>query len=201
MTNTLKKSFIKTLSDSILQQSSKIEVHYKKISDVKKESQIKLDEDTFFEFSCTASKDKDELCLELSEIGALCPFIYQKKLSLDDMISKHKAFRTCNDVQEVKEHIDRLFNQKGKIKLSKNNNEDNKSVILTLKVSLFAKEDDIFIELNQLMTTEKNETLEELYKIEKNSDKVFKNLKKYMEDNGLRDALKKFNDLLKENLV
>ena len=201
MTNTLKKSFIKTLSDSIHQQSSKIEVHYKKISDVKKESQIKLDEDTFFEFSCTASNEKDELCLELSEIGALCPFIYQKKLSLDDMISKHKAFRTCNDVQEVKEHIDRLFNQKGKIKLSKNNNEDNKSVILTLKVSLFAKEDDIFIELNQLMTTEKNETLEELYKIEKNSDKVFKNLKKYMEDNGLRDALKKFNDLLKENLV
>ena len=201
MTNTLKKSFIKTLSDSILQQSSKIEVHYKKISDVKKESQIKLDEDTFFEFSCTASNEKDELCLELSEIGALCPFIYQKKLSLDDMISKHKAFRTCNDVQEVKEHIDRLFNQKGKIKLSKNNNEGNKSVILTLKVSLFAKEDDIFIELNQLMTTEKNETLEELYKIENNSDKVFKNLKKYMEDNGLRDALKKFNDLLKENLV
>ena len=201
MTNTLKKSFIKTLSDSIHQQSSKIEVHYKKISDVKKESQIKLDEDTFFEFSCTASNEKDELCLELSEIGALCPFIYQKKLSLDDMISKHKAFRICNDVQEVKEHIDRLFNQKGKIKLSKNNNEDNKSVILTLKVSLFAKEDDIFIELNQLMTTEKNEILEELYKIEKNSDKVFKNLKKYMEDNGLRDALKKFNDLLKENLV
>ena len=69
MTNTLKKSFIKTLSDSILQQSSKIEDYNKKISDVKKESQIKLDEDTFFEFSWTASNEKDELCLELSEIS------------------------------------------------------------------------------------------------------------------------------------
>ena len=70
---------------------------------------------------------------------------------------------------------------------------------MNLKISLFTKEDDIFIELNQVMTTEKNETLEELYKIEKNSDKVFKNIKKYMENNDLRDALKKFYDLLEEN--
>ena len=126
-------------------------------------------------------------------------FHLSKKLRLNDMISKHKTFRTCNDILEVKEHIDRLFSQKGKIKLSKNNNKDYKSVILNLKISLFTKEDDIFIELNQVMTTEKNETLEELYKIEKNSDKVFKNIKKYMENNDLRDALKKFYDLLEEN--
>ena len=61
---------------------------------------------------------------------------------------------------------------------------------MNLKISLFSKEDDIFIELNQVMTIEKNETLEELYKIEKNSDKAFKNIKKYMEDNSLRDFLK-----------
>ena len=95
----------KTLSDSILKVTEKVEVHNKKISDVKKESQISFDEDTIFEFSCTASNEEDELCLRLSEIGAFSPFIYQKKLSLNDMVLKHKIFRTCDNIEEVKEHI------------------------------------------------------------------------------------------------
>ena len=69
---------------------------------------------------------------------------------------------------------------------------------MNLKLAFFVNEEDIFIELDKVMTTEKNETLEELYKIEKNSDKVFKNIKKYMENNGLKDALKIFNDLEKK---
>ena len=198
MKNKLNEGFLKTLSDSILKFTNKVKVYNKKISDVKKESQISLDEDTIFEFSCTASNEEDELCLQLSEIGILCPFIYQKKLSLKDMISKHKNFRTCNNVEEVKEHIDKLFNQNGKIWLTKNLNGDIESVIINIKIAFFADEENISIELDKVMTTEKNETLEDLYKIEKNADKVFKNIKKYMEKNGLRDALKIFNDLEKK---
>ena len=198
---------IKTLDDTIVKNQddnqdysqggaqednqNKSEVKCKKISEVEKKDRISLDEDTF-EFSCTL-KD-GYLYLTLSEIGALSPFIYQRKLSHDDFKKIHQVFISCEDVEEIKTHIDRLFEQ-NKICISGKNGED--SLVLNLKIAYFANKDERPIEVYKIMTDKKDETLEALYKIQKNDIKVFKDIKKSLETHGQRDALKIFNDLVK----
>ena len=188
---------IKTVHSTFLKDDKENDACYKKISEVKKEDQISIDEDTRFEFSCTSNKEKNELCIELSEIGALCPYIYQRKLNFDDMIDIHKIFRSCDNIKEVEEHINRLFKTPGKVCLSKSD-KDNESIFLNLKIFVFSSEEDRQIELFKVMTSEKDKTLENLYKIQKNGDKIFKNIRKYLEKNGLKDALKKLTDLEEE---
>ena len=68
---------------------------------------------------------------------------------------------------------------------------------MNIKITSLTNGDVIFIELVKVITNEKNEIVEVLYKIEKNEDKAFKNIKKYIENNVLRDALKIYNDLEK----
>ena len=69
---------------------------------------------------------------------------------------------------------------------------------MKIKINYFADEVEKPIEKYKIMTDNKDETLEELYKIQKHDQKVFKDIRKYMEDHGLNDALKKLNDLEKE---
>ena len=191
---------IKTVNSTFLKDDKENDACYKKISEVEKDAQISIDEDTIFEFSCTSSEEQNELCIELSEIGALCPYIYQRKLNLNDMINIHKVFKACDSIKEVETHINSLFKQGGKIYLSPNDpkKKDNDIIILHIKIAYFASEEEREIQLFKVMTSEKDKTLENLYKIQKNGDKVFKNIKKYMETNGLRDALKKLIDLEEE---
>lgn len=183
----------KSQGDKQENNQNKISVKYDKISDVDKKERISLDEYTTFKFSCTL-KD-NYIYLTLSEIGALCPFIYQSKLSHDDFNKVHQAFISCKDLEEIKWHIDRLFEQNRICIDGKNGND---SLKLKIKINYFADEVEKPIEKYKIMTDNKDETLEELYKIQKHDQKVFKDIRKYMEDHGLNDALKKLNDLEKE---
>ena len=106
-----------------------------KSSDVDKKKQIKLDDDTLFKFDCDV--EDDYLILKLSEIDALAPFIYIKKITLDELIEVHKVFKSCNNLNEVKEHIDKLFEMK-KIKLSQNKREE---IIFNFKIFYLSFED------------------------------------------------------------
>ena len=160
-------NLIKTVATIVDKNSNESEFKYIKVTDVNKDEQTSLDEDTVFKFSCHYINDEKLLCIELSEIGALCPFIYQRKLNLEDMKKIHKAFRACDNMEDVEKHINRLFKTDGKIWLTKNDNEDIESINLNLKILFMADEDDRVIELYKVMTSEKDKALEELYKNEK----------------------------------
>ena len=69
-----------------------------------------------------------------------------------------------------------------------------------MKIMNIAKLEDIKIDLKRLMTTDKDNILNELYKIQKNGDKVFKKFENYLKKNGLNDALNEFNKM-KKNLL
>ena len=85
-----------------------IKVTSEKKCDVPEEDQISLNEETIFRFSCTVEDDK-LLRFRLSEIGALCPFIYENSLSLEEMREENKAFNATDTLKEVKHHIDKIF--------------------------------------------------------------------------------------------
>ena len=176
------------------QKNEEIIVEHLKISDVPKDSQIRLNSQTLFQFSTDIENDK--LVLKLNEIGAFSPFIYLKKLTLDDFIKNHKMFRSCDNLQEVQNHIAILF-ANNKIKLTQNKDEEN-AIILSIKTRNISEDVQIKIEGERKMTTRKDESLMKLYKIQKNEIKIVKEIENFIKENekdGGNDIIKKIKDI------
>ena len=166
-----------------------------KSSDVDKKKQIKLNDDTLFKFDCDV--EDDYLILKLSEIDALAPFIYIKKITLDELIEVHKVFKSCNNLNEVKEHIDKLFEMK-KIKLSQNKREE---IIFNFKIFYLSFEDKFQIFAKREMTDDKDPMLLKLYDIQKQKLKILKEFENYIKllgGNG-KEIEKKLKEI-KENI-
>ncbi len=166
-----------------------------KISEVPKESQIKLNDQTLFQFSCTIKNDK--ICLKLCEIGAFAPFIYVKKITLDGFKEYHRMFRSCNDLETVKKHIDKLFNDK-KVKLTQEKEDFINFVITANNIS-----EKVTIEIpgERMITSEKDEALMKLYKIQKDQIKLLKEISNYIkpkEKNG-SEIINKIKDIISNN--
>ena len=154
-----------------------IETKQEKISDVPEDERIRLDDDTIFRFSCTVKYDILEL--KLCEIGAFAPFLYEAELTADDIKKEYKMFRSCDTLEEMSEHINRLFKDK-KIKLQKEG-DDMKLIIQAYNISEVVIID---MKASRIMTSNKDDALMRLYKNEKNSIIVLKKMEEYFKSLG-----------------
>ena len=182
-------SFIKIGNCSELED---IEVKEVKINDIPKERQIRLNKETLFEFFCTI--EKDEVVLKLSEISSFAPFIYLKKISLEDFQLMHKMFNSCDNVEDVQRHINTLFKNQ-KMTLTQENEE---SLILNISAHNISQEVKIVIPIERKMTTHKDETLMKLYSIEKKEIKLLKEIEKFMKDCQDNNLINKFEEILRK---
>ena len=135
---------------------------------VEKDKQIKLDED-IFEFECYV--DNDYLILKLSEIDALAPFTYQAEITIDDLIQKHKVFKSVV-LEDAMKHIKALF-KKDKIKLTR---EGDEKIIFNITIMYFASEETFEIEAGRIMTNYKDSFLLKLYDIQKKNLSLLKEI-------------------------
>ena len=135
---------------------------------VEKDKQIKLDED-IFEFECYV--DNDYLILKLSEIDALAPFTYQAEITIDDLIQKHKVFKSVV-LEDAMKHIKALF-KKNKIKLTR---EGDEKIIFNITIMYFASEETFEIEAGRIMTNYKDSFLLKLYDIQKKNLSLLKEI-------------------------
>ena len=173
------------LSESIIEDEIKIV----KSSDVK-DKLITLN-DTIFQFDCTV--ENNNLILTFSEVDALSPFIYTINMTLKDIIKAHKIFKACDDLNEIQKFIISLF-KKGKISLSQEKSEE---LILNIKVLNISFEDNFKIIAKRKMTENKDAMLLKLYSIQKNKQKLFKELESIFESdksNGL-ELYQKFKEI------
>ena len=168
-----------------------------KSSQVEKGKQIRLNEDTLYQFDCII--DDNQLILKLSELDALAPFIYIKEITLDEIRKCHKAFKSCKDLNEVKEHIDKLFKNK-RISLDQDKN-DKTNVKIKFKIFYISLEDDFEIKVERKMTELKDQMLLKLYEIQKNQIKGLKEIENYLKKNGGygQEIIQKINEI-KEKL-
>ena len=158
--------------------STKVEVIQEKISDVPKDEQIKLNDDTIYRFFCSV---KDNcLFLKLYEIGAFAPYIYEALITLDEMREINTMFKACDTIEEVRDNINILF-KNGKIKLSK---ENDNTITLNITALLLAKVETFKIELQRKITSEKDDTLIKLYEIQKKEIKLWKEMEKLLKGKG-----------------
>ena len=88
----------------------------------------------------------------------------------------HRIFKSCEDLETVKKHIDKLFADK-KIKLTQ---EKEDSIIFNIKALNISEEVKIEIQGERIITDEKDEALMKLYEIEKDQIKLMKEIKNYI---------------------
>ena len=157
---------------------TQVKVVQEKISDVPENEQIKLNEDTIYRFSCKV--DDNYLKFKLSEIGAFAPYIYEKNITLEGMKEIHRMFNSCENLEEVQNHINKLFNDK-QIKLTK---ERDDSITLNITAHNISEIIKIEIEAKREMTSEKDESLLKLYEIEKKQNKIWKEIENYAKNSG-----------------
>ena len=192
-----KKTFIisenEEVSSIILEKG--VEVKQEKINDVPEKERIQLDKDTIFRFSCSIVNET--LRLKLSEIGSFAPYIYECLLNINEITERFKMFKSCSNLEEVKNHIDRLFNDK-KIKLVK---EKEDSIKFKLTVYNISEITEIEIEAKRIMTTKKDDALMKLYRIEKDEIKLLKEIDKYVKSLGQdgTNILSKINEIKKKD--
>ena len=174
--------------------SEKVEVVQAKISDVPKDEQIKLNDDTIYRFFCTVKNNC--LFLKLYEIGAFAPYIYEALITLDKMREINPMFKACDTLEEVSDNINILF-KNGKIKLSK---ENDKTITLNITALLIAKVETFKIDLQRKITSEKDDTLIKLYEIQKKEIKLWKEMEKLLKEKGGKgnSLLSKMYDIQKK---
>ena len=126
--NSFNCSFWISYNFNILKES---EIRVINSSEVNQKKHIRLNDETLFQFDCII--DDNQLILKLSELDALAPFIYIKEITLDEIRKCHKAFKSCEDLNEVKEHIDKLFKNK-RISLDQDKS-DKTNVKIKFKIS------------------------------------------------------------------
>ena len=138
------------------------EIKVKKSSEVDKSKQIRLNEETLFEFDCLV--EDEYLYLKLNEIEALSPYIYIKKIDLKELQKDvHKMFKALDTLDEVKQHIEQLFKD-GKIKLRQERNEE---IFFDIKAYYISEEVKFSIKAEREMTNNKDNMLLKLYEIQK----------------------------------
>ena len=167
-------------------------VKQEKINDVPANERIKLDDDTIYRFSCTVNRGY--LILTLAEIGAFAPYIYEKVLTLKEIQKNYKMFRSCENLEKVKYHILKLFENK-KIRLKK---EKENYIKFILNVYMISDNLDIEIEAERKMTTIKDDALLKLYEIEKRQLKLLKEIEISAKKLGNNNFVEKINEIKKK---
>ena len=138
-------------------------------TDIDKNKQIRLNEETLFQFDC--SEDDEYLTLKLNEIDALAPFIYIKKIALKELQTNvHKMFKALDKLKEAKQHIEKLFTD-GRIKLRQEKEEE---IFFDIKAYYISEEVTFSIILEREMTKNKDQMLLKLYEIQKQQLKKIK---------------------------
>ena len=161
------------------------------LSEVPKEEQIALN-DSLFHFSSTIKDNK--LSLKLVEISSFAPFVYSINLSLEDFIKTCKIFKSCENLEEVKEHIDRLFALK-RITLGQEKGKED-SINFLIKAYDISEEINFEIKGKRIITNEKDKALMKLYEIEKNQIKLMKEIEKYISQQKDNEIINKIKVLL-----
>ena len=160
---------------------------------------LAIDEDTAFTIYFDIYKygeEKEYLYFKMQENTALAPFFYDVSYVKDELIKIHPIFKSV-DMDQAKEHLESLFNNK-MVKLHYAN-EEKTEITMEIESIWFIKKIKIPFELNKEMEREeeKNDLMIRLYNINKKKKKLAKLLNASLKQN--EGAYKNIIDMLLTN--
>ena len=162
---------------------------------------LQINEDTKYNISYDIYKHEDEkyLYIKMEENTCSAPFYYNRSYTVNDLHDLHKMFKGFEkfDFEDFLSYFKDLFD-KGKIKLSFCDPSEER-IIMELDVIYFAKKDQIKFELyREMIPTQKDQKMIELYSLNKNKLIQLKKFKEYL--SNYRDATQKEKPFIEEML-
>ena len=126
-------------------------------------------------------KEGDHIHFKIKESKVHAPFTFEGDYTMEDFIKQHRAFKSCDNLDEVLEHLYTLFDN-GKACLMSVGPKEEK--YLYFKIWDISQEEDTQqFKLVFKMTENKDEELFTLYEIQNNQIKQLKQIKKLVEKN------------------
>ena len=168
-----------------------------KSSEVEDDKKIKLNDNTIYQFDCNVNDNY--ISLILTEIDLLAPFVYQRDITLKELIDINKIFRACDDLNEVKKHFENLFKKK-MIELSQDENQKDK-ITFKIKANNISLVEKFDIILERVMTEYKVPYLMKLYNIEKAQEKYIKGIETILEKYKNSPLSKKIMDIIQTSKI
>ncbi len=162
---------------------------------------LQINEDTKYNIFYDIYKHEDEkfLYIKMEENTCSAPFYYNRSYTVNDLHDLNKMFKGFEkfDFEEFLSYFKELFD-KGKIKLSFCDPSEER-IIMELDVIYFAKKDQIKFELyREMIPTQKDQKMIELYSLNKNKLIQLKKFKEYL--SNYRDATQKEKPKIEEML-
>ena len=149
-------------------------------------NKLSIDEDTCFDifFDVYNGDDKQYLYIKMEENTANAPFLYNRSYELKELCEINKIFRTCDTIEEIKDYLKELFDQK-KIKIRYDQEEKKEIIIMEIDAMLFARSIKLELELYREMELDnkKDDKLIELYKLNKDKLKKLKKIYSLIDKN------------------
>ena len=178
-------------------ESSQNLINIIKSSEVEDDKKIKLNDNTIYQFDCIVNDNY--LSLILTEIDLLAPFVYQRDITLKELIGINKIFRACDDLNEIKKHFENLFKKK-MIELSQDENQKDK-ITFKIKANNISLVEKFEIILERVMTEYKVPYLMKLYNIEKAQEKYIKGIETILEKYKNSPLSKKIMDIIQTSKI
>ena len=125
-------------------------------------------------------KEGDHIHFKLKESDLYPIYTFESDYTMDDFIQQHKAFKSCDDLDEVLQHLYNLYDSK-KIDLFSAGTKEEK--YLSFKLWDISTEDESkLFKMTLVMTENKDEDLAILYDIQKKQIANLKKIKSLVED-------------------
>ena len=150
------------------------------------------------EYIFTIKNEGDYLHFIATENDEHCPFLFENNFNLEDFIEHHKAFKACDNIEEVEQHFYTLY-EKGKLDIAELVGKNEKQIqakIGNISEETEAQEFDL---IKKTKYTE--EDVMEFYEIYKKDKKLKENIKQAVKKGlGVEHPVRKeILALLKEN--
>ena len=150
------------------------------------------------EYIFTIKNEGDYLHFIATENDEHCPFLFENNFNLEDFIEHHKAFKACDNIEEVEQHFYKLY-EKGKLDIAELGGQDEKQI--QAKIGDISEETDAqeFDLIKKTKYTEKD--VMDFYQIYKKDKKLKETIKKVVKKGleGEHPVKKQILALLREN--
>ena len=156
------------------------------------EEEMFLKDDNRKEYIFKLQLEGNSIHFYLKENKVYAPFTFESFYTLKQIIALHKAFRACDNLEEVYKHLLNLYKKE---KMALMDVISSEKLLINCRFDFISSEDTENIDfiVEKKMTEEKDRDLLELYNIQKKQLDKFKKIKKILEK-----GLKKEHPLYKE---
>ena len=144
------------------------------------EEEMILKDDNGKEYIFKIELEENSIHFYIKENKVYAPFTFESFYTLEQIISLHKAFKACDNLEEVYKHLRNLY-KKNKFSLLDISSSDKRFINCRFDYISIEDTENLDFIVEKKMTEEKDRDLLELYKIQKEQLDKFKKIKKMIE--------------------